>query len=152
MFQLTVELPFSAAHQIEGHPGPCARLHGHNYHAVITVSGDQLDDGGMLLDFGQLKNICREIIAPLDHTFLNDLPAFAGANPTAEALARHLHQQLSSKLSPLRPDLRVARVTVRESESSSATYATLRPCSAKPATQGEEESGEAPSLRSTSSE
>lgn len=139
MFELTVEIQFSAAHQIEGHPGPCSRLHGHNYHALITISGDELDDQGMLLDFGELKAACRDIIAPLDHTFLNDLPAFANINPTAEALARHIHHQLGLKLPSLRPDLRVARVTVRESQTSSATYATLR-------------SGEAPSLRSTSSE
>ena len=122
MFELTVELPFSAAHQIEGHPGPCARLHGHNYRAAITIAGDRLGDHDMLLDFGQLKDICREVISGLDHTFLNDLPAFADLNPTAEALARHLHQQLALKLSPHRPRLRVARVTVHESETSSATY------------------------------
>ena len=122
MLELTVEIQFSAAHQIKGHPGPCARLHGHNYRAAITIAGDQLNDQGMLLDFGELKALCREAISPLDHVFLNDLPAFASTNPTAEALARHVYQEVAAKLSTLRPDLRLARVSVYESESSSATY------------------------------
>ncbi len=122
MFDLTVEIQFSAAHQIEGHPGPCARLHGHNYTAVITVAGDQLNDQGMLLDFGELKEICREVTAPLDHTFLNDLPAFADTNPTAEALAHHLHREVASKLAVSHSKIRVARVTVYESEHCYATY------------------------------
>ena len=122
MFELTVEVAFSAAHQIKGHPGPCARLHGHNYMAAITVSGDQLNDQGMLLDFGELREICREVIAPLDHTFLNDLPAFAETNPTAEALARHLHREIAPKLAASHPKIGVARVTVYESDHSYATY------------------------------
>jgi 6-pyruvoyltetrahydropterin/6-carboxytetrahydropterin synthase len=122
VFQLTVEILFSAAHQIEGHPGPCSRLHGHNYRAAITIAGDQLGEHGMLLDFGELKQLCRQIISPLDHTFLNELAAFGEVNPTAEALAQHIYRQVALKLSALRPDLRVARVTIHESESSSATY------------------------------
>ena len=123
MFQLTVEIQFSAAHQIEGHSGPCSRLHGHNYNAVITVSGDQLNDQGMLLDFGELKDICREVIAPLDHTFLNDLPAFASSNPTAEALARHIFHGVAPKLaSASQSRVHLDRVTVYESDRSYATY------------------------------
>ena len=122
VFELTVELGFSAAHQIEGHPGPCAELHGHNYTAAITVSGERLNDHAMLLDFGRLKEICGEVIAPLDHTFLNDLPAFADSNPTAEGLTRHIHRELAARLAASHPDLRVARVTVYESDHSYATY------------------------------
>jgi 6-pyruvoyltetrahydropterin/6-carboxytetrahydropterin synthase len=83
MFELAVELTFSAAHRIEGHPGPCAQLHGHNYRVETTVASERLNDHGMVLDFGDLKQICGQAIAPLDHSFLNDCPAFAEANPTA---------------------------------------------------------------------
>lgn len=121
MFELTVETQFSAAHQIKGHPGPCARLHGHNYRAAVTVAGDQLDQQGMLIDFGRLKEICREVTAPLDHTFLNDLPDFANTNPTAEALAHHIFHGVAAHLSS-NSRLRVASVTVYESERSYATY------------------------------
>ncbi len=122
MFEVTVELTFSAAHQIRGHPGPCARLHGHNYRAAVTITGEALNEHGMLIDFAELKELCREVISPLDHALLNELPPFASTSPTAEALAGHIHGQVAARLSALRYDLRVARVTVHESESSRATY------------------------------
>jgi 6-pyruvoyltetrahydropterin/6-carboxytetrahydropterin synthase len=123
VFELTVDIPFSAAHKIEGHPGPCARLHGHNYRAVITVAGDRLNHLGMLIDFGELKQVCAEVIDPLDHSFLNELPAFADTNPTAEAIARHLYQHLSAALqADPQTGIHVARVTVYESDRSAATY------------------------------
>jgi len=123
MYELAVEVRFSAAHQIAGHSGPCARLHGHNYRVIVTVVGEHLDGGGMLLDFGDLKEMCNEVIAPLDHSFLNDLPAFAEVNPTAEAIARHIHSGVSARIgdSP-QQRVRVARVTVYESETSYTSY------------------------------
>lgn len=121
MFELTVEVRFSAAHRICGHPGPCARLHGHNYRVLVAVAGDALDPQGMLVDFGELKRLCGEVVAPLDHTFLNDLPAFAGVNPTAEMLAKHIHERVAAALAAL-PAVRVARVTVFESDTARAAY------------------------------
>lgn len=122
MFELRVESTFSAAHRIRGHPGPCARLHGHNYRALITVAGEELNELGMVIDFGELRRICAEVIEPLDHAHLNELPEFASANPTAEALARHIHRGVASRLAQVPGSPRVAQVTVFESERSSATY------------------------------
>ena len=31
MYELTVQLEFSAAHHLRDYPGKCGRLHGHNY-------------------------------------------------------------------------------------------------------------------------
>ena len=123
MFELTVEARFSAAHCITGHAGRCAQLHGHNYRVVVTVAGEKLDEQGMVIDFGKLKEICRSATDPLDHTYLNDLPAFAHTNPTAEALARHIHEVIVGELADTMPaPVRVDRVTVYESDQSCATY------------------------------
>jgi 6-pyruvoyltetrahydropterin/6-carboxytetrahydropterin synthase len=119
MFELTVEMPFSAAHRLPEHPGRCARLHGHSYRALITVAGERLDAQGMVVDFGDLKELCGRVIAPLDHTYLNELPAFAEAAPTAEAIAQHIHRGVSAQLEGA---VRLARVTVYESETSFAAY------------------------------
>jgi len=123
MFELTVEIPFCAAHEIKGHPGPCAQLHGHNYRALITVSGERLNQAGMLVDFGDLKDLSALVVASLDHAYLNALPAFADINPTAEAIARHIYRGVAAELAS-RSDLPLvlARVTVYESERSFATY------------------------------
>ena len=123
MFELTVELEFSAAHRLPEYPGPCARLHGHNYRTLIIVRGGELSEHGMLIDFGELKKICREVVAPLDHAYLNEQPAFAAVPPTAEAIARHIYQGVSEALSGAgHAALALARVSVYESGSSCATY------------------------------
>lgn len=123
MFELSVECQFSAAHCLRGHPGRCSRLHGHNYRAVVTVTAERLDEKSMVIDFADLKAICQEAVDPLDHTVLNELPAFGQANPTAEELARHIHQSLASKLEQATGGrVRLSRVTVYESERSCAAY------------------------------
>lgn len=123
MFELTVEIPFSAAHRICGHEGPCANLHGHNYRALVTVAGDRLNEIGMLVDFGELKRVCAEVIAPLDHGYLNDIGEFSVTNPTAEKIAQHIYHGVSARMGdPGFGEIRVMQVTVFESERSSATY------------------------------
>lgn len=122
MFELTVEVSFSAAHRIKGHPGPCAQLHGHNYRVLVTVAGDDVNEQGMVIDFATLKQICGEVVDPLDHSLLNEAPAFRHANPTAELLARHIHTEVAKKLSAAAGGVRLAGVTVYESDRSFATY------------------------------
>jgi 6-pyruvoyltetrahydropterin/6-carboxytetrahydropterin synthase len=120
MFELTIETSFPAAHCIPDHPGKCAQLHGHSYRVLVTVAGEGLNRQGMLMDFGDLKEICGKVIDPLDHTYLNDLPAFAEQIPTAEAIARHIYRGVAAELAA--PGVRLARVVVYESERSFATY------------------------------
>jgi 6-pyruvoyl-tetrahydropterin synthase len=77
----------------------------------------------MLIDFGDLKGICARVIDPLDHTMLNELAAFEGRNPTAEALAEHIYGRVGECLSEAdHAHVRVLRVTVYESDRSYATY------------------------------
>ena len=123
MFELSVEAHFSAAHCIRGHPGRCAQLHGHNYRVVISVSAERLNDQGMVIDFADLKAISHDAVDPLDHTVLNDLPAFSDANPTSEELARHLYHAVAPKLAEVTGNrVSLERVTVYESEGSYTTY------------------------------
>jgi len=123
VYELTVEADFSAAHQICGYPGPCARVHGHNYRVVAQVAGEELDTLGMLVDFGVLKGALAGIAESLDHRSLNDVPELAGANPTSEHLARHFFHALSQRLrEQVGARVRVQAVTVYESPRSAATY------------------------------
>jgi 6-pyruvoyltetrahydropterin/6-carboxytetrahydropterin synthase len=123
MFELTVEAQFPAAHCLPEHPGRCAQLHGHTYRALITVTSDQLNAQGMVMDFADLKELCARVLAPLDHAYLNELPAFAGTAPTAEVIARYIYQSAKAELDPpSEGGAEIARVTVYESETSFATY------------------------------
>lgn len=120
MYELTVERTFSAAHHLAGYEGPCARPHGHNYRVQITVAGRELDQYGMLVDFGQLKTVCDEVIGGLDHTDLNQHSAFADANPSTENLARYIFTQVAAQLN--QSPVRLSAVSVWESDTSRATY------------------------------
>ena len=120
MYELTIERHFAAAHKLENYAGPCARLHGHNYRVLVTFRGETLDAGGFVVDFTTLKAVCEGVLEELDHQYLNDLEAFAGRNPTAEAIAHYLFTRLREAAAEL--PARVAAVTVHESPTSAVTY------------------------------
>jgi 6-pyruvoyltetrahydropterin/6-carboxytetrahydropterin synthase len=98
MYSVRVEAEFAAAHFLSHYRGTCERLHGHNYRVRLWARGDTLDDGGMLLDFGLLKQALRDVIAALDHTSLNDNPVFQN-DPSAERIARYIFEQVKARLS-----------------------------------------------------
>src|SRR3990170_1903498 len=97
MFELTVQTHFAAAHELPGYPGPCQRLHGHNFRVLLTVGGEELDELGMLMDFRELKRLLAGVIARLDHRNLNELAELEDL-PTSENLARHIYRQVRSGL------------------------------------------------------
>ncbi len=125
MYELTVCGTFSAAHQLPNTGGHCERLHGHNWKVEVRVAAEELDASGMVLDFHEVKTALRGLLEDLDHQFLNDLPAFRCSLPTAENLAKHIHEGLAGRLSP--PRVRLTRVTVWESEGTAASYSVSSP-------------------------
>lgn len=119
MYRLNVEDDFSSAHQLRGYKGKCENLHGHNWQVRLTVEGDELGALGMLMDFGEIKRIMREIMGRLDHKFLNELPPFDRINPTSELIAKYIAETVAPELPG---NVRVYAVRVWESEKCSATY------------------------------
>lgn len=97
MFEVRVEAEFAAAHFLKDYHGKCENLHGHNYKVYAHAKGNSLDEGGMLLDFGQLKNTLRNVCKELDHTNLNDMEVFQ-QNPSAERIAMYIFQKLEQQL------------------------------------------------------
>jgi len=120
MYDLMVETDFSAAHQLRGYKGKCEALHGHNWRVQIVVSSDKLNEIGIVIDFHELKEISREVILPLDHSFLNDVFPFTEINPSSENIARWIYDSLKKKLQI--KNCMISSVTVWENDSSSATY------------------------------
>ncbi len=59
MYTARVEEWFAAAHFLKNFHGKCENLHGHNYRVRVTVKGTVLDEGGMLCDFGILKDALK---------------------------------------------------------------------------------------------
>lgn len=96
--------------------GDCARSpgHGHNYRCEVTVAGPVDPATGMVVDLQRLDTILEEeVLDPMDHAFLNDLPDFEGERqvPTTENIARVVWDRVAPRL----PEgCRLTRVRVRE--------------------------------------
>ena len=76
--EIAREYTFDAAHMLEWHSGPCARLHGHTYRLVVVVEGG-LSADGVVLDFADLDTVVRTEVLE---------------NPTAELIAEFAWQAL----------------------------------------------------------
>ena len=117
MYEVRIEATFAAAHRLLHYHGKCERLHGHNYRVHVWASGEELGEGGMLLDFGLLKAALGEVLAGLDHSDLNDIPEFAG-DPSAERIAGLIFARLAERL----PGAPLQAVEVFETEKNMARF------------------------------
>ena len=122
MFEVRVEAEFAAAHFLKDYHGKCENLHGHNYRVFAHAQGENLDAGGMLIDFGDLKAALRKVCKVLDHTNLNDLQENGASvfmqNPSAERIAKYIYEKISLEL----PDCPLYAVDVFETSTSRARY------------------------------
>ncbi len=122
MFEVTVEETFAAGHALRGYRGKCENVHGHNYRVRALLAGESLNSTGLLFDFAELRYRLREIVAALDHRFLNDLPPFTEVNPSAENIAKYFYDELARRLVASPNGAVVRAVTVYESDTTTATY------------------------------
>lgn len=120
-FEVMIERDFSSAHQLRGYKGKCENLHGHNYRIEIYAKGKELNNIGLLIDFGDLKKAADELVSYLDHRNLNELPPFdEELNPSAENIARFVLEYLNTRVGDER--VHVHKVRCFETPTSIATY------------------------------
>jgi 6-pyruvoyltetrahydropterin/6-carboxytetrahydropterin synthase len=122
MFEVSVEQTFAAGHALRNYKGACENVHGHNFKVQVTIEGDRLDDTGMLVDFLDVKQSMRDVIARLDHVFLNDIAPFDVKNPSAENIAEYFYEELASRLESNPVPVQIREVRVWETEIQSAAY------------------------------
>jgi 6-pyruvoyltetrahydropterin/6-carboxytetrahydropterin synthase len=120
MYYLTVSSHFDAAHALVGYDGPCSNLHGHTWTIDVTVRGTELDHVGIVYDFKALKRDLADLLEPLDHHFLNEVPPFDRMNSTAENMSRWLYQSLAKRIAG--KGVEVVEVSVWESPIAKVTY------------------------------
>jgi 6-pyruvoyltetrahydropterin/6-carboxytetrahydropterin synthase len=119
-YEISTEGTFSAAHFLEGYEGDCARLHGHNWRVRVAIRMEDNTPTGLTVDFRLLKSLIQQVIGPLDHRVLNELPPFAGKNPTAETIAEWCYLEMDRALD--NDAAEVVKVEVWESPQNCATY------------------------------
>jgi 6-pyruvoyltetrahydropterin/6-carboxytetrahydropterin synthase len=120
MYELKVVTRFAAAHRLTMVGEKCENLHGHNWKIEVVLSGERLDEAGVLMDFGAIKSRLKEVIGRLDHRYLNELDMFGGRQPSSERIAAHIAGELAQAIKT--PGISVRRVSAWESEDSCATY------------------------------
>ena len=120
MYELKVVTKFAAAHQLTMVGAKCENMHGHNWKVEVYVTGEKLDDGGVVMDFGVIKKHVADIMSMLDHKYLNELEFFQQSQPSSENIAAFVARQLQQRID--NTTVKVSRVTAWESDDASATY------------------------------
>jgi len=120
MFKLIVKKEFSSAHILNGHPGNCKRMHGHNWLVEAEVRGSNTNEIGMVIDFKEIKNNLQGIIDKLDHQYLNDIEPFTNENPTAENISKYIYKELSKNINT--DNIKVSEIKLWETSNSAVTY------------------------------
>src|SRR5262245_7500104 len=71
MWTITKRIEFCAGHRLLQYEGLCSNVHGHNFVAEIHVSGNTLDQAGIMIDFNEFKDSVKAWIDKMwDHAFL----------------------------------------------------------------------------------
>ena len=120
MYELKVVTRFAAAHQLKMVGSKCENMHGHNWKIEVYVTGQKLNAGGVLMDFGEIKAHLADVIKKLDHKYLNELDYIPDGKPSSENIAYFIATELQEKIND--SSARVSRVTAWESDDACATY------------------------------
>jgi len=57
-------------HRLTSYPHRCAHLHGHSLKWEVSVSAEELDATGFIIDFSDLKEVLKETVDTIDHAFI----------------------------------------------------------------------------------
>ena len=121
MYSITVRTDFIAQHfLIGGDWGPENQRNSHHYALELTLEGASLDRHGYLVDIVAVSAALDAARAAYADKLLNDLPEFAGLNPSLEHFARILCDRFAAAVEA--PNLSAVAVRLWENEAASATY------------------------------
>ena len=115
-FDVRIRREFCASHQVVI-AGQLEAFHGHNWQVTVTVTAEELDESGFVVDFHALERSLDALLAGLDNTHLNDAPAMKGLNPSAENVCLAIARQLA-----VPAPARLVSVEVTEAPGCSAVY------------------------------
>ena len=126
MYTLAVKRDFVAQHYlIGGDWGAENQRHSHHYQVEIILEGDSLDQHGYLVDIVAVERSLEELVVAYRDRTLNDLPDFAGLNPSIEHFTRILCSALASRLQT--ETLTAISVKIWENEIAWASYRQVLP-------------------------
>lgn len=99
MYTLNILRDFTARHYlIGGDWGAENQPHAHPYRVEVRLSGATLDQHGYLVDIVAVEAALEKMVSRYENALLNDLPEFAGLNPSLEHFARIICLQLAEQI------------------------------------------------------
>ncbi|MEK7311150.1 MAG: 6-carboxytetrahydropterin synthase [Chloroflexota bacterium] len=121
MYTVAVKRDFVAQHHLVGGDWGAENVkHSHPYAVEVQLEGDTLDQHGYLVDIVDIEKHLNDLVAHYRDKTLNDLPEFAGLNPSIEHFSRILCQTLASRINAA--TLKVVTVKLWENEIAWASY------------------------------
>jgi 6-pyruvoyltetrahydropterin/6-carboxytetrahydropterin synthase len=137
MYSITTEASFDAAHFLKNYNGKCKNIHGHRWKIIVEVQSENLktdvQEYGMINDFGDLKRDLKELADKFDHTFIYEKDSLkkelvemlraedftlneVDFRPTAENFSKYFFDKMTEK------GYDVAKVSVYETPNNCASY------------------------------
>lgn len=147
MYTVEIQHNFETAHRLSdpGSPIKCMSIHGHSWLATVVIEGEELDQNGILVEFGAFKQQWRGWLDdhvdhhlvlrrgdPLAEAILAVYPRqrllLLDENPTTEVIARVLYERATEILLALDPRVpaRIRRVHVQETRVNGASFEPAR--------------------------
>lgn len=121
MYTVAVQRDFVAQHFLVGGDwGLENEKHSHHYQVEVQLRGDRLDRHGYLVDIVDIEANLEALVEHYRDRTLNELPEFAGLNPSIEHFARIIWESLAGRIKA--PTLTAIEVKIWEAEIAWASY------------------------------
>ena len=122
MYYIRSDCSFDSAHFLKGYSGKCSNIHGHRWRVAAELAGSELSrqeqTEGMLMDFGDLKKLLKEMCDALDHCLIYERGSLREKTlealreeefrlvevpfrPTAENFAHYFYTEIAKKGFPV---------------------------------------------------
>ena len=121
MYTLAVQREFVGQHfLIGGDWGAENQWHSHFYKLEVQLEADSLDQHGYCVDIVDVERNLDALVARYRDKTLNDLPEFAGINPSIEHFTRIVCHSLAERL--VAPNLKAISVKIWENQIAWASF------------------------------
>lgn len=140
MMELTTYTELEIMHRLGGaYSGRCLHPHGHRYEVEITVTAQNFNEDGMIVDFKKLKEVVKTVLDdkwdhgacvrsddPLARSLMEDAHHervhIINANPTLEWMVEHWALELQKALDNFCPGVAVSMLKASETARNTVTW------------------------------
>ena len=121
MYTVAVKRDFVAQHfLIGGDWGAENEWHSHHYVVELQLEGATLDKHGYLVDIVDIEHHLEALVSRYKDKTLNDLPEFAGLNPSIEHFSRIFCHSMKKRIHA--PNLSAMTIKIWENDIAWASY------------------------------